>query len=152
MAYATLAEFKRRLGSSSSPLGLYEQLTDRIAATTANDTVGQDLLDEAQALINMWLAKRYATPVSTADAATAATLRKVTLDLAEYGAWASAAPRRTLPERVKQAFDAAMEWLRDVAAGKAELPGAAAAEAAESSSAEAAGYARVWTEEGLEGP
>lgn len=124
MAYATLDDLKLRLGSNTSPPGLYEQLTDRVNSTTANDAVGQDVLDAAHGEVNGWIAKRYAVPVDvSSDTTLAQRLKGVTLDIAEHNAWSSNPIRKTIPDRVTDNYAAATKWLTAVGAGKADLPG-----------------------------
>lgn len=133
MAYATLAELKARLGSNASPPGLYEQLTDRVSGTTANDAVGQALLDEAAALVDAYLARRYAVPIdASGDALLAAWLRGAALDLAVYSAWAQSPLRPETLRRVVDERAARIAMLEAIAAGRADLPAANGAPASAS--------------------
>jgi phage gp36-like protein len=118
VAYATLQQLKDRLGTA-----LYARLTDRVAGATANDTVGQQIVDEAQAEADSYLAQRYATPVDlSAHPEVANTLTARVLDIAEYVAWKGSPFVSELPPRVQQLYDAAGEWLRAVARGEFPLP------------------------------
>jgi hypothetical protein len=65
-SYATLAQLKAHVGQSVDPPGLYDQLTDLVNATTANDTVGAARLDAAESFINGKLGSRYTTPINVA--------------------------------------------------------------------------------------
>ena len=157
MAYATLTDLKLRLGSNTTPPGLYEQLTDRVDLTTANDAVGQEILDAAHGEINGYLARRYVVPVDvTADATLAQQLKGVALAIATKVAWENSPGRFTLPRKFTEAmsgYNQAILWLKDVAAGKVILPAVAApaAATAEGASATAVGHAQVFTEEAMEG-
>ena len=125
MSYATLDDLKQRLGSDPDLKVGYEQLTDRTGGTTADDAVGQEVLDAAHGDVNGWIAKRYAVPVDvSSDATLAQKLEGITLDIAMYRAFALAAPRITVPERVADIYADAIKWLVEVAKGKATLPGA----------------------------
>ena len=154
MAYATLDDLKQRLASNTDPPGLYEQLTDRVSFTTANDAVGQEILDAAHGEVNGWLAKRYAVPIDVStDTTLAQRLKGVTLDLCEKVAWETSTARTTTPKRVGENYSEAIAWLRDVAAGKASLPAVAAfpGPAADGASATALGRDQVFTEDDTAG-
>lgn len=154
MAYATLADLKARLGSATSPPGPYQRLTDRTAMTTADDAVGQALLDEAAGVVSAYLAGRYAVPVdASSDMGLAAFLRGTTLDLAEYRAWQSSPIRKEMPGSVQAAYDNAIALLRRIADGDLPLPSAAAlpGSTATGTTAEAVGTPRVFTNEAMEG-
>ena len=118
MAYVTLQQLKDRLGQS-----LYDRLTDRINGTTGNDAVGQQIVDEAEALVHSYLARRYATPVDlTAHPELADVLAVRVLDVAEYVAWRGSPFVSDVPDRVEVLHGQAVRWLEAVAAGRVELP------------------------------
>lgn len=152
MSYATLDDLKQWLGSRVNPPGLYDQLTDRVDATTADDAVGQEILDAAHGEVNGWIARRYAVPVdASTDATSAQQLKGVTLNIAEYKAWASNPVRKTIPERVADNYATAVKWLTAVTSGKAALPGAAEIPAAtiNGPKATAIGHEQRFTEDAL---
>ena len=154
MAYALLADFKSRLGSSVAPPGLYKQVTDRTGASVGDDLVGQEILDSAHGQLNAYLAKRYKVPVDVStDATLAGFLKDAVLILAEYRAWQAHPKRRKIPDRVSDALRNITSLLNHIADGKAALPGEAAV--AESTSdgitGEAFGHTRQFTEEGMKG-
>jgi phage gp36-like protein len=154
MSYATLTEGKQRLGTQTTPPGLYEQLTDRLAATTANDLVGAEILAAAEAEVNGAIARRYKVPVDvSADAPLAAQLKAITLTLFEGIAWQTHPMRRKTPDTVRDAMNAARAWLKAVADGSMTLPGATAiaAATADGASATAVGHTRVFTEDAMAG-
>jgi phage gp36-like protein len=125
MAYAVLADLKQRLGSQTTPPGLYEQLTDRLSATTADDAVGQALLDDAQATVDQKLAGRYAVPIdTTGDATLAAWLKNASLVIATWNGWSRHPIRSRLKENVEADYKAVMKTLEAIAAGIEELPAA----------------------------
>lgn len=120
MAYATTTDLSNRLGAT-----LYARLTDRVNGTTASATVAQQILDEAQAVMESYLARRYATPIDLgANPELADVLKARALDLAEFMAWKGSPFVSDVPERVRVIYDDAMRWLGAVAAGLAALPSA----------------------------
>lgn len=120
MAYVTLSALQARLGTL-----MYARLTDRVNGSVGDDMVGQKLLDDAEAELNSWLARRYATPVSlAANPELGGVLAARTLDVAEYNAWKASPFVSDLPQRVKAAYAEATHWLRDVSSGVLELPAA----------------------------
>lgn len=155
MAYATLQNLKDRLGSSTSPVGMYQRLTDRVSLATANDTVGQELVDQAEGVINGYLAGRYLTPVNVAvDAALATTLRDLTLAIAGFKAYTThPVLAAQVAAAVRAAYDEAISLLKRIADGKAALPGAVEIPSPVSSGspATAAGSPRVTTDDNMAG-
>lgn len=118
MAYVTLQQFKDRLGQA-----LYDRLTDRVSGVTGNDAVGQQIVDEAEALVNSYLARRYATPVDLAQHPELADVLAVrVLDVAEYLAWQGSPFVSDLPDRVEVLQGQVVRWLEKVASGQVELP------------------------------
>ena len=80
MPYITTTQLSARLGST-----IYARLTDRDNGTTADPDVAQQIVDEAEALADSHLAKRYATPVDLgAHPELADVLEARVLDLAEH--------------------------------------------------------------------
>lgn len=118
MAYVTTTQLSARLGTT-----LYARLTDRVNGTTASDSVAQQLVDEAAAIADSYLARRYATPVDlTARPELADVLAARVLDLAEWGAWQSSPFVSDPPQRIHRLREAATRWLQDVADGRIALP------------------------------
>ncbi len=120
MAYITTAQLAQRLGAT-----MYARLTDRVNGTTANDAVGQQIVDQASAEADSYLSRRYATPIDLnmhPKVAEVLTLR--VLDLAEYGAWKSSPFISDPPHRVHALHANALRWLEDVARGHIVLPAA----------------------------
>jgi phage gp36-like protein len=118
MAYITTDQLSQRLGAT-----LYARLTDRVSGTTADSAVGQQIVDEAEAEANSYLARRYATPVDlTTHPELASVLKARVLDLAEYGAWKSSPFVSDPPQRVHLVYAAALRWFEDVASGQVWLP------------------------------
>lgn len=131
--YASLTDLQTYLGSqtSSTDPGVYQQATDRVAATTANSTVGQEALDYAEALINGYLAKKYPIPIDVTETSLAALMRGLTLQLAAFRLIASLPFISEIPDRLKELRDEAIEYLRDVVSGETTLPAVAPLEAPE---------------------
>jgi len=118
VAYITTTQLESRLGST-----LYARLTDRVNGTTADATVAQQIVDEAEALANTRLAKRYATPIDlAAHPELADVLEARVLDLAEYLAWRDSPFVNVIPDRVLFLHDEAVGWFAAVGAGELDLP------------------------------
>lgn len=112
MAYATLNDLLARFGETE-----LLQLSARDNVPGADADFIETTLADADAIIDGYLAGRYAVPVSP----TPALLTRIACDLARHALHGKAAD-----ETVKAAHDAALKLLRDLAAGVAVLPGAAA--------------------------
>lgn len=143
MAYATTTDLKQRLGDT-----LYARLTDRIAGTDADDAVAQSILDEAVALAESYLAKRFRTPIDLmAHPELANVLRARVLDVAEHLAWRTSPFVGNLPDRVLFLHEEALRWLEALAAGRIHLPAGAppASRVAEDDAARTAGSRRQFT-------
>ncbi len=154
MSYATLVEFKARVGTRTSPPGLYEQMTDRVSATTASDTIGQMLIEDAEAEVNGYLARRYAVPMDvSSDATLAAWLKRCTCILATYNGWAEHPKMSANRENVKALHDEVIAQLTAIANGKMDPPaqGTPTSASGGSSSGEAIGNTRVFTEDAMTG-
>jgi len=120
MAYITTTQLSARLGST-----IYTRLTDRVNGTTADPDVAQQIADEAEALADSHLAKRYATPVDlSAHPELADVLEARVLDLAEWIAWKGSPFVGDVPERVRALGTEALGWFEAVAVGKIHLPAA----------------------------
>jgi phage gp36-like protein len=118
MAYVTTTQLQARLGST-----LHARLTDRVNGTTADSTVAQQIVDDAEALANSHLAKRYATPIDlTAHPELADVLEARVLDLAEYLAWRDSPFVTDMPERTRLLHDETEGWFAAIASGELELP------------------------------
>jgi phage gp36-like protein len=118
VAYTTISQLESRLGST-----LYARLTDRVNGTTADATVAQRIVDEAEALANAQLAKRYATPIDlTAHPELADVLEARVLDLAEYLAWRDSPFVNVIPDRVLFLHEETSGWFASVGAGETDLP------------------------------
>lgn len=150
MAYTTTSALQARLGTS-----VYARLTDRVAGTTADSTVAQQILNEADAEVNAHLARRYQTPVDlAARPELAEVLEARTLDLAEYFAWRGSPFVSDLPQRVKAMHAQALQWLQAVSEGRVDLPAIETDEAAAANSTQVrfdAGGGRTFTAEQLDG-
>lgn len=114
MPYATQTHLEDAFGADE-----VLQIADRDRDGLPDAGFVDAALDRADSLIDGYLAGRYALPVSPVPPVLTATA----CDLARYWLYDDAAP-----DRVRQAFEDAMAWLKDVAAGKVllQLPAAAA--------------------------
>jgi phage gp36-like protein len=115
--YATQSDLVTRFGSAE-----LAQLTDRVAGTTIDAAVVSAALADADALIDGYLARRYALPV----APTPALLLRLAGDIARFLLHGTSAS-----DKVRAAYDDALRMLRDLADGRAALPGALPAPAAQ---------------------
>ena len=101
------------------------QLTDRDGDGDSDDAYVTAILADTAAEMDAYLRVRYALPLS----ATPARLRAVACDIARYRLYPLA-----VPEAVRQRYEDSRLYLKDVAAGRAELdlatPPAASADAA----------------------
>lgn len=149
MAYVTISALSDRLGAP-----LYARLTDRVNGTTANDAVAQTIVDEAEAEVDSYLARRLATPVDlAAHPELAAVLAARVLDLAEHIAWRGSPFVSDPPQRVQRLYGAAVAWLERVAQGDVPLPaaGVPASTRATDDGPHYRGTARAFTAEELDG-
>lgn len=153
--YATLTDFKSKLGSNVTPPGRYEQLTDLVNQTTADDLVGMALLNRADATVNQKLARRYQVPIDAGeDVMLANWLKDIVLAIAAWSAWADH-PRlkKEMPGPIQTRYDEVMKTLQSIAAGEEVPPSAGVLPVSQSMGpvAEAVGSERVFTDEALDG-
>lgn len=115
MDYATLTDLEMRLGPAA-----YLQLTDDEHTGSPNAGRAGEALAAAQAEVDSRLAVRHETPVEVSgEPQAAALLRSLVLDLAEHRLHARRPP---VPEAIRDKAHVARRWLRDLAAGGAQLP------------------------------
>lgn len=110
MPYASQADLVSRFGSTE-----LAQLTDRTNGTVIDAAVVSAALADADALIDGYLAQRYALPVSPVPAL----LLRIAADIARFLLHGKAAT-----EKVRTAYEDALKVLRDLSDGRAALPGA----------------------------
>lgn len=98
------------------------ELTDDVNAGAMDDACINDILTESSGTVDSYCRLRYATPLQASEQ-----VKGLCLDLAEYKLFSR---RRRIPESVKDNYDNAIGFLKDVAAGRAVLdqPVAAAAQ------------------------
>ena len=108
MGYATAADLDAAFGAEE-----VLQLADRDRSGEPDTEFVLSALARTDGLIDGYLAGRYVLPLATVPKV----LNTVACDIARYFLYEDAAP-----ERVRQAYDDALRWLRDVAAGKFLLP------------------------------
>jgi phage gp36-like protein len=133
---------------------LYARLTDRVNGTTADAGVAQQIVSEAEAEADSYLARRYQTPVDLAGHPELANVLVArVLDLAEYGAWKSSPFVSTAPQRVHLLYAAALQWLDAVARGQIVLPAASPPNSttAADDAPRYSGVARAFTADELDG-
>lgn len=113
-----------------------DQVDERnlILLTDDDDTgsVDSDKVDaailKADALIDSYLAVKYAVPMDTVPAI----VKKLSVDIAVYELFSR---RDSVPESTQKRFDDAVTFLKDVAQGRAGIPGATSADSSMSSNA-----------------
>jgi phage gp36-like protein len=149
MAYVTIGQLRERLGTT-----LYARLTDRVQGTTADDAIAQQIVNEAEAEADSYLARRYKTPVDlTVHPELAHILEARVLDLAEWAAWKSTPFVSDPPQRVQSLYAAVLRWFEEVAQGRLLLPasGPPSPGTAEDEGPRYAAGARAFTAEELDG-
>lgn len=102
------------------------QLTDRgdLPVGAIDDTVLNKALDDADSVINGYLASRYALPLATVPT----TLERISADIGRFFLYDDQAP-----ERIEKAYDKAIAFLKDVSKGVASFGADAAGNKPESS-------------------
>lgn len=109
MAYATQADLvPRRLANQE-----LIELTNDAGGTIVVDSVVTGILTEASAKVDSYCGQRYTIPLQTSEQ-----VKGLTLDIAVHLLFQR---RRRQPEEVVRAYDNAIAFLRDVAAGRASL-------------------------------
>lgn len=137
MTYCTRADLEARFGA--------REIAD-LLDTEPNGTEDTGRLDgalaDADALIDGYLATRYAVPI---PAPVPPIVVGIACDLARLRLWDDNAP-----EEVRKRYDDAIKLLRDMSAGKASIPGASPA-TAEGGGIEYAETERIFTMDSLRG-
>lgn len=127
MPYASQADLVSRFGADE-----LIQVTDRANAGTLDSSVVATALADADAVINGYLAGRYAVPVTP----TQPLLLRLCADIARALLW-----KDRPSDAVRQAQEDALKILRDLSRGDAVLVGAAAAPSGASPAAPASNAA-----------
>lgn len=109
MAYATQSDLSPRRISAAELL----QLTDDTSSGTVNTQVVSDILDEASGLIDSYCRQRYTIPLQSS-----LQVKGLCLTIAEYLLYLR---RRRVKDDVRQAYEDAVAFLKDVSGGKAAL-------------------------------
>lgn len=136
MTYATQADLEDAFGASE-----LVQIADRDGDSLPDPGFLAAVLERADSFIDGYLAGRYALPL---DAPYPPVIVATACDLARYWLYDDAAP-----ERVKEAFDAAVAWLKDISAGRALLQLPAATENADVGSPDYTASDRVFSADTL---
>ena len=113
--YATVDDLLLRLSDLHG--GVYRKLDGKMMTAEAESD-----LAAAEAEIDGVIGVRYTVPVTSAAAA--GLLKSWTLTLAEELAW-SRSGKDALPKNLEQRLETVRRYLRDVAKGETDLPGAA---------------------------
>ena len=114
MAYATLDQLVSLFGADEIRTLSYRQGTGEL-----DEAVISDALERASSEVDSYLADRYATPLSDSDPIPPVVV-SVAGDIARYRLTGGDI-RDTDP--IRERYTKALNWLRDVADGKAGIPG-----------------------------
>ena len=109
MSYAVKADLSPRRISAPELV----QLTDDTNSGSTNDQVIADVLTEASALIDSYCRVRYTVPLQSSDQ-----VKGLCLTLAEYFLYLR---RKRVKPDVRQSYEDAIAFLKDVSSGKAGL-------------------------------
>ncbi len=109
MAYATQNDLSPRRISAAELL----QLTDDTNSGVVNAQLVTDILDESSALIDSYVGQRYTVPLQPSSQ-----VKGLCLTLGEYYLYLR---RKRMKEDVRQSYEDALSFLRDVSSGKARL-------------------------------
>lgn len=107
MTYATQQNMVDRFGETE-----LKQLTDRVDASDIDATVLGKALADADAKINGYVSTRYSLPLSPVPA----DLERIACDIARYFLYED-----RVTDQVKQRYDDAIAWLKDVARGTVSI-------------------------------
>lgn len=118
MPYAVKADLAPR----RIQLSTLNELTDDSNNAQGNDQVVTDVLAEASAQVDSYCRQKYKVPLQTSEQ-----VKSLTIDIALYRLHQR---RDRVTDSVRQAYEDAIQFLKDVAAGRAGLdqPTAAAAQ------------------------
>lgn len=108
MAYATQADLEERFTSAE----LARLTDDAMPAVTINAERVAAAIADAESLVNGYLAARYSTPLLPVPG----TLLEKTCVIARYKLW-----KDRPSDAVRQAYEDAIGWLKDVSAGRVSL-------------------------------
>lgn len=117
MAYATTTDLEGRFEDDEE----LTFLTDNVAAGVPDTDVEQEVIDDAEGVVDSYVGMRYAVPVAGTDTQLVARLKSLTLDIASYKL--EARTRKVSEARLKQ-YDDAILWLEKIAEGSVILPSA----------------------------
>jgi len=109
LAYATQNDLSPRRISAAELL----QLTDDTNSGVVNAQLVTDILDESSALIDSYVGQRYTVPLQPSSQ-----VKGLCLTLGEYYLYLR---RKRMKEDVRQSYEDALSFLRDVSSGKARL-------------------------------
>ena len=139
MTYATEQDLIDRFGSDE-----LAELTDRADPPTgvADSTVVASALEDADELIDSYIAKRYDLPLASSPPR----LVKLACDIARFFLY-----KDDPTEAVESVYKASVAFLRDVSAGRAVLDIAGAEPAPAGDTVQVSGPDRVFTSETLDG-
>ncbi len=146
--WITSSDLSARLGSAR-----YVELFDDDGNGTADAAAVAATIESAEGEFNSYAGRRYnlaaLAVAAAADTTLAAVLRARCLDVAEIRS--ERRRPRAVPETVKQQYDEAVRWLRDVADGRVSLGSDALLTESASSAGQSGGATRVFTRDEMDG-
>ena len=119
--YCTPQDIERRIGTRR-----YDQLSRAYAEGTSWDNTVRDIIAEASGIVDSYLMKRYIVPVGDAEDPSRPVplvVRNLTIDLAVYLLWRRTGQAEQQPD-IKEGYEKAIQRLKDIAQGVAEIPAA----------------------------
>lgn len=117
--YHTNADLKARFPDDAA----VAQLTGTTSAETGvpDEDVLTEIVNGTEGIVDSYINVKWSVPVAVADHTTlAAHMKSMCLDISVYRLMKDGGG--VVPTAVKDAYDAAIAWCRDVAAGKVNLP------------------------------
>ena len=142
MAYCVLDDLKKQV-----PETVLIQLTDDADLGEIDTDITDQAIADADARIDSYCGKRYSVPFPTVPDI----LKKTSVDIAIYNLYSR---RKGAPDHIEKRHDAAMQFLRDVSAGKASLgedDPAGSPSQAEAPEMSSSNPARVFTRDTMKG-
>jgi len=119
--YCLATDIERRLGSER-----YDKLALVSARGEDWDSIVEDAITEASGLVDSYLMKQYFVPVGDAtddSRPVPLVIRNLTTDIALYLLWKRVGQAEKQPD-IREGFHNAIDRLKDIAFGKAEIPSA----------------------------
>lgn len=115
MAYVTQADLEKRYASM-------RWWTDDAAAGSVNAAIVTECITLAEGKVNQAAMQHYAVPLTLGNSAVAAAVKEVTGAIAGYYLASRVAPDN-VPDNLREQYDDALAWLKELKEGKLHLEG-----------------------------